>query len=812
MANGQLNLVLRHLRRIADDGSDELADRDLLERFVSHREESAFERLVDRHGPVVLGVCRRVLDNEQDAEDAFQATFLVLAGKARSIRKQASVGSWLYGVAYRVALKLKASAARRRAHERRVLEMCQPESRDEAPWQALRPALDEELYRLPEKYRAPLVLCYLEGKTNVEAARMLGWPSGSIAKRLARARELLRQRLARRGIALSSAVLTTLLVEKATAAVPAALQTASVQAAVLTAAGQAVTGVVSSQAANLAEGALRTMLLTKWTVGMIGACLAAVAVTVGLTAYPGLALPTDESQTETPARPAGKGAALQPDLALVPTNAMGVARIAVHDLWGSPTLKAVRQRLGKDGEEAVKALEEKLGVKLDDLETATLVVLPPDTMQPNVPVLAVLRTTKPLDPEQVLKIALPGAEKQTHNGKQYFAGRSGEVHFVNNRMFLLGNPGSISAYLDYVATARAQGPLSPALQLAGQRHHFFAGFRMPEQVAQAAKQAPLAEQAAFLKPLLDVESGTLVVDVGDEASLKVSVRLPDEATAKEVMNTVENGVKILRGLIAQAQGQFGNKDQVVADLLKEADAGLESVSVSQQKAVVQAVAQLKSQPLLSLALPAVQKVQTASARTQSMNNLKQMVLAMHNYHGTYGRFPPAAITDAEGKPLLSWRVAILPYIEGDALYREFKLDEPWNSEHNKKLLARMPPVYAPTKAKAKERFTTFYQVFTGPGTPFEDAKGNRIADITDGTSNTIMAVEAEHAVPWTKPEDLPFDPNKPLPKLGGDNSEGILAAFCDGSVRFISKAVEEKTLRALITRNGGESVNPADGP
>ena len=160
-----------------------------------------FEALVRRHGPLVLSVCRRVLNQEQDAEDIFQATFLVLARKAESIRKQASLGSWLFGVAYRLAQKARASAARRHAHERRFAAMAETEIHPEESVDELRSLLDQELLHLPEKYRAPLVLCYLEGKTHLEAARTLGWPSGSMSKRLEQARALLRIRLGRRGVA-----------------------------------------------------------------------------------------------------------------------------------------------------------------------------------------------------------------------------------------------------------------------------------------------------------------------------------------------------------------------------------------------------------------------------------------------------------------------------------------------------------------------------------------------------------------------------------------------------------------------------------
>src|SRR5262249_33912525 len=146
---------------------------------------------------------------------------------------------------------------------------------------------------------------------------------------------------------------------------------------------------------------------------------------------------------------------------------------------------------------------------------------------------------------------------------------------------------------------------------------------------------------------------------------------------------------------------------------------------------------------------------------------KQIGLAFHNYHDTYGYFPPPAITDQNGKALLSWRVAVLPYIEEDALYKQFKLGEAWDSAHNKKLLARMPKIFAPIGVKTKQPHSTFWQVFTGPNTPWPTL-GNktRIADFVDGTSNTLLVAEASEAVPWTKPVDIALVAKKPLPKLG----------------------------------------------
>ncbi|MBY0522249.1 MAG: sigma-70 family RNA polymerase sigma factor [Gemmataceae bacterium] len=233
MADGQLGLVLRHIRRlIGTEGAPaDGTDAQLLERFVATRDEAAFETLVQRYGALVLGVCRRVLRDEHATEDAFQATFVVLARKAASIRKQESIGSWLYGVAYRVAVRAKSSAQKRRTHETAVDDMTQTlpaddetDPVDRTSWNEVRTVLDEELNQLPAKDRAPLVLCYLKGRTNDEAARELHCPVGSMSWRLSQAREKLRVRLARRGVALSAAALATLLAKNAaSASVPAAL-------------------------------------------------------------------------------------------------------------------------------------------------------------------------------------------------------------------------------------------------------------------------------------------------------------------------------------------------------------------------------------------------------------------------------------------------------------------------------------------------------------------------------------------------------------------------------------------------------------
>jgi prepilin-type processing-associated H-X9-DG protein len=216
----------------------------------------------------------------------------------------------------------------------------------------------------------------------------------------------------------------------------------------------------------------------------------------------------------------------------------------------------------------------------------------------------------------------------------------------------------------------------------------------------------------------------------------------------------------------------------------------------------------------AILLPAVQKVREAAARTTSMNNLKQMGLAMHNYNATYGRLPPAG-TRGPGaapanKPLLSWRVALLPFLGENQLYMRFNQNEPWDGPNNSKLLALMPKVYQMPGEPPNSEGLTKYQVFVGPLTAFED-RPNGVSiprDFTDGTANTLLVVEAANGVPWTKPDDLPFDPNGPLPALGGQFRSGFNVLYADGSVKPIPRDTPEATLKALITRNGGEIVTP----
>jgi type II secretory pathway pseudopilin PulG len=212
--------------------------------------------------------------------------------------------------------------------------------------------------------------------------------------------------------------------------------------------------------------------------------------------------------------------------------------------------------------------------------------------------------------------------------------------------------------------------------------------------------------------------------------------------------------------------------------------------------------------LVALLLPAVQAAREAARRSQSMNNLKQLMLALHNNHDVRKRFPAHASYDAEGKPLLSWRVYILPFLEAGELYKQFHLDEPWDSPHNKQLIDFMPDVFANPNLVGEAGKTNYLAVVGSECVFNGTAMGMSFRSITDGTSKTILLVEADadRAVTWTKPDDWQYDANNPAAGLGGLRPGGWLAAFADGSVQFISNDVDRETLKALFTRAGQEVV------
>jgi RNA polymerase sigma factor (sigma-70 family) len=328
MAARPFESILRRLRTL---GADRLeggqSDGELLEQFVHRREEAAFETLLTRHGPMVWGVCRRRLPQMVDAEDAFQATFLLLIRKAGSIRQRESVASWLYGVAGRVAQRLREQAGRSPACLP-AEEVPQPPAVPEM-WHALQPILDEEIERLPERYRAPLVLCCLEGLSRDEAAARLGWKLGSLKGRLERGREYLRARLARRGIALSAALLVANLTEGTARAVPVAAREATIAAV--------VHGAISPSVATLTQGVIQAMFWTRLKLASALVVFLILGTGSGVWTYQALAR---ETPTSVPAIAKEEGRPEKENLvAADPADPAAKTQVAAADPAPKPKLK-----------------------------------------------------------------------------------------------------------------------------------------------------------------------------------------------------------------------------------------------------------------------------------------------------------------------------------------------------------------------------------------------------------------------------------------------------------------------------------------
>lgn len=333
------------------------------------------------------------------------------------------------------------------------------------------------------------------------------------------------------------------------------------------------------------------------------------------------------------------------------------------------------------------------------------------------------------------------------------------------------------------------------------------GSRLPSRVA------PLWEQSEYIAAELRVS---------DALELRVVTKsaTADEATQVHgalltSLATVRNALSAARLSVAKRNDDNAAAMMMPIDLVDEILERAQVVRQGTQTGLVVNVDRETSQRLTKVAAPALVAGRAATLRTKSLQNLKQIALAMHNYHDTFKRFPAATQIGPKDTPR-SWRVTLLPWLEQQPLYEEYRQDEPWDSDHNKQVLAKMPDVFRCPLDTLDSTSTSYFTFVSpaeerlnrGPGSPFPGNGGTRFADITDGTSNVILAVETKKpGVPWTKPEDLPFTTDGPLPKLGGWYPGGFNLALCDGSVRFVPDRIDEGLLRLLIMRNDGEPTS-----
>lgn len=528
-------------------------------------------------------------------------------------------------------------------------------------------------------------------------------------------------------------------------------------------------------------------------------------------------------------------AALPYDLALVPADALGFLHIRAAELWKHDLLAPFRETFEKAGPKVLAALNEQLVPRPSSLDRVTVFVLanPEDPRAEPVP-FVVVRFREPQDPEAIVKVHLPGAEKDTIDGHTVYAAGPIGLTFPDKQHLVLGIAPTLPWLLN--RDRPKTGPLAAALKLAA------AG--KPVVLSVAVTRLPLftdeerETMPADLRPLLKTQYLTAYVELGRELTIQVQAGYEDAAAARAARKALRALAEQLRPALREARDQFERQlldrkgprpleewpeiiglalaigaanrfDELLTDpekLVKQ-DGNLLTASLSVPVEGFTTFVPTAA-TLAGFLLPAVQKVREAATRTKSLNNLKQLTLAIHSYHDAYGHLPHD-IVDKNGKPLLSWRVQILPFLDQEALYRQFKLDEPWDSPNNLRASQQTVDVFLSPRAPAPARpGLTHYQVFVGPGALFEPGKRIRFTDVTDGLSNTLLLVETAEAVEWAKPGGLPFDPNRPLPRLTSISGDGMLAlALADGAVRTLNLSVGEKRLKALITRNGGEPID-----
>ena len=541
-------------------------------------------------------------------------------------------------------------------------------------------------------------------------------------------------------------------------------------------------------------------------------------------------------------------------LALVPPETLVFVHVRPSALAEAEPVRTLRKELGKDlVDGAAAAFDGLKGMTPEEMEAVTVLVLAPGASSRQPGPVMIVTTAARLNKDKLLKRVLGKYEERKYKDKVYYAAphevfyppgakrparrepspQSPSVYLADDNTFVAGQAAQIEAVLAGTGKQAADGLLTPAVRAAAEgKHHVVAGWSLPRGLLpepQAGRDPGWeALFAAPFRPLFEAKPGVLTVDAGEEVRAQANFTFPDDKQAGEGAWSVKDGLAVLRlatgGLIA-AVGP-GRDGAAQARLLEEARSGLRAAVVEQEGAVVRTSVSIKVDP--ATVATALTTLKQTAARKPSENNLKQIGLAIINYSTSNGGRFPTSVYSKDGKPLLSWRVLLLPYIEEEALYKDFKLDEPWDGPNNKKLLARRPRAYTSRAGRAGPT-ETYYKGFNGPGGAFESDPqrfkarpalvpgvfefGPGIhfpASFPDGTSNTLLVAEAGDPVPWTRPDDLPYDPNKPLPELDGPYPDGFLAAFCDGSVHFLRKGMSEVTLRRLIERADGQVVDYAE--
>jgi len=548
-------------------------------------------------------------------------------------------------------------------------------------------------------------------------------------------------------------------------------------------------------------------------------------VTFGLLFVAGLAIASfrgpgsikvAEAAPLPPPPEAASGATIEHGFIPAETAMIAVARPA--DLLANPEVSRFIEGL-----EPIQHLQTRTHLKAADVEQVTLLWTsawvrdsgPPLAWAPSA---AIFRMTKPQDWKAILTKNIPELKEARFGDLSYyqlaegpktigFSTPDGQTLVIAEEPFLFrvltSKPGAAdrSPWADAWKTVK-KGQVAVAVDVTALlvRLHPRNVGRPEPPVSPFGLFAPLLERANAYAISVDA-TRTIAVDGIATCNTDDNARQVSD-TLKAVLTLGRNALESARGQNAANLGGIKLMIDFGVPFLEKAN-----ITTEKQSVHLSAASDLQLAQAFQLIAGPVQTQRDRARNAQSINNLKQIGLAFHNYNSANDKFPAAAILGPDGKPPHSWRVAILPYIEQNDLYQQYKFDEPWDSPSNRKLLDKMPVIYRHPLSKSTT--SASYFVFTGKETLFPGNEGSKLADITDGTSNTILAVEANQDIPWTKPEDLPFDPNENqrFPKLGGFIPGPINVLMADGSVRRLKETISPIVLKALITRAGGEVID-----
>ena len=506
-------------------------------------------------------------------------------------------------------------------------------------------------------------------------------------------------------------------------------------------------------------------------------------------------------------------------LAYIPRDVFVVGAVRPAKLLSHPESRALAAAFRQDG-----VFDKQIGIPLDRIEMAVFCVLQRTTPGGRADfdfAGFIVRTETADDAKKIGNVFAPKAVKESYADQEYYRSesRTRRFYFLPDertvitskdigflrRIIVAGKTGAAKA--EWAKTWQQMARSDAAIL------YNFGSVRAEIQAEMERAPGPVRVQMATFAPLWQSTMSAVVgVTLDKQLTLQGVARCATADDAKKVRDTLAAAITLGRNALSQFRETASARSDADGPILLRAadaaDALLDKVTVSQKEETVTLTGRTNIEDTATVAtalLDAVKAARAAARRAQSMNNLKQLGLAFHNYHDVHKRFPPAVVMGPDGKTPHSWRIEVLPFLEQKKLYDQYRMTEPWDSPHNKELLQKMPAVFRDPSADPASTDSCYFAL-TSNGTVFSKEEGTQLRDITDGTSNTLLLVEAKREIPWTKPEDIPYDPEKKIPKLGGFQENIFLTVFCDGAARAIAQTIDEKVLRAMITISDGQPI------